>query len=169
MSDEKEGLIYTGIPSKEELEASPGYPPPEVLAKGPTVVIECVQDIPCNPCEAACPKGAILVGEPITNLPRFFPERCDACGLCIPACPGQAIFRIDMTYSEKEAAVSFPYEFLPMPEKGNVVQAVNRAGEVVCEGKVLRVLTPRKYDRTAVITLAVPKELAMEVRSMRRL
>jgi thioredoxin reductase/Fe-S-cluster-containing hydrogenase component 2 len=165
----REGILATGIPSREELEASPGYPSAEDLARGPMVVIECVQDIPCNPCEAACPKGAIFVGNPITNLPIFYAEKCDACGRCIPICPGQAIFRVNMTYSEDKASVAFPYEFLPMPEKGDIVRSVNRAGEVVCEAEVLRVQRPKGFDRTAVVTVVVPKNLAMEVRSMKRL
>jgi len=169
IENRKPGVAETGIPSLEELRASPGYPSEEALQRGPMVVIECVQDIPCDPCEAACPHKAISVGRPITNLPVFFEDKCDACGLCIPACPGQAIFRVDMTYSEEEATVAFPWEFLPYPEKDAVVEAVNRAGEVVCQGRVVRVLKPKRYDRTAVVTLAVPKRWAMEVRSMKRL
>lgn len=163
------GILATGILSREELEASPGYPNVEDLARGPMVVIECVQDIPCDPCQAACPNGAIFVGDPITNLPVFYAEKCDACGRCIPICPGQAIFRVDMTYSQDKASVAFPYEFLPMPEKGDIVQGVNRAGEVVCEAEVLRVQQPKGFDHTAVITVVVSKDLAMEVRSMKRL
>ena len=165
----QDGVLTTGIPSQAELEASPGYPSAEALARGPIVVIECVQDIPCNPCELVCPNSAIHVGEPITNLPVFVAEECDACSQCIPICPGQAIFRVDMTYSENRAAVSFPYEFLPMPVAGDAVQGVNRAGEVVCDAEVLRVQRPKTFDLTAVVTLAVPKELAMVVRSMKRL
>ena len=165
---EEEGIRTTGIPSEEELEASPGYPEAEALRRGPVVVIECVQDIPCNPCEAACPKGAIKVGDPITSLPIFDAEKCNGCGTCIPICPGQAIFRVDMTYSEDKASVSFPYEFLPLPKKGDTVQGVNRAGEVVCDAVVLRVQQPKGFDHTAVITLSVPKHLAMKVRSLKR-
>jgi hypothetical protein len=54
-----------------------------------------------------------------------------------------------------------------MPEKGDIVQAVNRAGKVVCEAKVLRVQQPKGFDRTAVITVVVPQDLAMEVQSMK--
>ncbi len=168
-ADTPGGLRTTGIPTKEELEASPGFPGVEALSNGPMVVIECVQDIPCNPCESACPRGAVVVGDPITNLPVFYPEKCDACGTCIPICPGQAIFRVDTAYSEGKATVSFPYEFLPLPGKGDVVEGVNRAGEVVCDAQVLRVQQPRSFDHTAVITVVVPRELAMEVRSMKRL
>ncbi len=166
---DKKGLRATGIPSREELESSPGYPAQEALATGPMVLIECVQDIPCNPCEGACPRGAISVGNPITNLPVFFADRCDGCGGCIPLCPGQAIFRIDMTYSEEKATVSFPYEFSPLPQKGDTVKGVNRAGETVCDAEVLRVQKPKRFDHTVVITIAVPKNRAMEVRSIKRL
>lgn len=169
MKSMQDGVLTTGIPSQAELEASPGYPSAAALARGPIVVIECVQDIPCNPCELVCPNNAIHIGEPITNLPVFLADECDACSQCIPICPGQAIFRVDMTYTEEQAAVSFPYEFLPMPEAGNVVQGVNRSGDVLCDAEVLRVQQPRSFDLTAVITVAVPKNLAMEVRSMVRL
>ncbi|OGP93778.1 MAG: 4Fe-4S ferredoxin [Deltaproteobacteria bacterium RBG_16_48_10] len=169
MKTDKKGLKATGVPSKEELEASPGYPHQEALDRGPIVVIECIQDIPCNPCEPACPSGAIFVGNPITNLPVFFPDKCDGCGRCIPLCPGQAIFRVDMTYSKENATVSFPYEFLPLPQKGDRVKGVNRAGEVLCNAEVLRVQNPKGFDHTAVITIVVPKDLAMEVRTIKRL
>lgn len=165
----KEEIRTKGVPSKEELEASPGYPKSDFLAKGPIVVIECVQDIPCNPCEAACRNKAIVVGNPITNLPVFYADKCDGCGACIPICPGQAIFRVDMTYGEGKATVSFPYEFLPLPKKGDIVHAVNRNGRTVCEAEVLRVQQPKSFDHTAVITIVVPKDLAMEIRSIKRL
>ncbi len=165
----KEGIRITGIPSKDELEASPGYPEPGDLARGPIAVIECVQDIPCNPCETACQKEAIKVGNPITRLPVFYPEKCDGCGNCIPGCPGQAIFRVDMTYDKDKATVSFPYEYIPLPNKGDMVQGVDRAGKTVCKARVLRVRKPGKFEGTTVITVVVPGEFAMEVRSMERL
>ena len=34
-------------------------PPPERLERGPVIIIECVENIPCNPCVDACPKGVI--------------------------------------------------------------------------------------------------------------
>ena len=164
----REGILTTGIPSKKELEVSPGYPKADSLVKGPIAVIECVQDIPCNPCEGACPKGAIKVGNPITNLPAFYPDKCNGCGNCIPICPGQAIFLVDMNFQIDKTAVSFPYEFLPLPKKGDLVQGVSRDGHVVCEANVLRIQQPKSFDHTAVITVVVPKDLAMEVRSIKR-
>ena len=52
---------------------------------------------------------------------------------------------------------------------GDTVDAVSRAGEVICKGRVMRVNKPAAYAGTAVIRLRVPMEYADEVRSMKRL
>lgn len=159
----------TGTMSPNDLKASPGYPAKKDLTKGPVVVIECTEEIPCDPCETVCNRGAIVVGEPITNLPRLDPEKCNGCGLCIPICPGLAIFLIDAAYSEKEAAISFPHEYVPLPKEGDEVEAVNRKGKVVCTGRVLKVRNPQRHDHTPVITIAVPKQYLHDVRGIKRL
>lgn len=149
-----------------ELATSPGYPAQARLRAGPCAVIECVELIPCNPCEPACPHGAIFVGQPITNLPRLDPAKCTGCGLCLAACPGLAIFLVDMSRHDGQAAVSLPYEYLPLPRKGDRLTAVDRAGVSRCEAVVERVLTPARNDRTAVVTVLVPLELAEEIRGL---
>ena len=156
-----------GIASLAELRASPGYPSEQRLESGPVAVIECIQEIPCNPCEHACRFHAIVVGEPIINLPRLMEDRCKGCGECIPACPGLAIFLVDRAYSTDEAAVWLPYEFLPLPEVGFAVEALDRRGERVCRGTVIRVANPERNDNTAVVTVAVPKRCSDRVRSLR--
>lgn len=161
----REGIAFAGVPSKEELKNAPGVPTKKRLNKGPVAVIECLQVIPCNPCTAACPFGAITMKE-FPSLPYLDEEKCVGCGLCISACPGQAIFVIDKTYSDAEALVSFPYEFLPLPEVGMKVDAVNREGKVVAGGKVIRVKSDKNYDHTLVVTIAVPKEWTDEVRGI---
>lgn len=83
-----EGVRFTGIPSAEELRGASGIPSQERMKKGPVAVIECVQEIPCNPCENACPFGAIKIGDPITNLPVLDGEKCTGCGTCVAMCPG---------------------------------------------------------------------------------
>ena len=163
-----QGVARTGIPSEEELHSSPGYPRPEDFDKGAIAVIECVQEIPCNPCELACQQGAIVVGEPITNLPRLDANRCTGCGLCVAICPGQAIFLVHKRYSNDESLVTFPFEYLPLPQEGDSVRAVNRAGQVMCSAKVVKVRTPRAFDRTAVITIAIPRAFVDQVRGIER-
>ncbi len=164
-----ECITTTGVPSEDELLSSPGYPLAENFEQGPIAVIECVQEIPCNPCEEACPNGCIVVGEPITNLPRFDASECTGCGLCIAACPGQAIFVVHLHYSDDESLIMVPFEFLPLPETGSTVNAVNRAGEVVCQARVLKVRNPAGFDRTAVVSLLVHKAFAHQVRGLERL
>ena len=55
-----------------------------------------------------------------------------------------------------------------MPKKGDIVDAVNRAGETVCKGTVTNVKNPVAYKNTCVVTIAVPKAFINEVRSMKR-
>lgn len=158
-----------GFPDAAERRATPGYPSEEDLARKGCAVIECVQEIPCNPCETVCPYHAIEVGQPITNLPALSAEACRGCGLCVAACPGQAIFLVDKTYRPGEALVGFPYEYLPLPKVGDTVTAVDRTGKEVGPAKVVRVVLTKQSDRTPVVYLAVPVEATDEVRSMRRL
>lgn len=163
------GIIYDGYPSMDEIKEANGWPDEERFAKGPVAVVECVQQIPCNPCESACPLHAIHIGEPITNTPQVDREKCIGCGMCVAACPGLAIFLVDKSYSETEATVSFPFEYDPLPEEGTEIDALSRAGEYVCKGRVIKVMNPKKNDHTPVVTIAIPKEHADTVRTMRRL
>jgi Fe-S-cluster-containing hydrogenase component 2 len=138
------------------------------MLEGPVVVIECIQEIPCNPCEEACPKEAITVGSPITNLPQLDEEKCIGCGLCLSSCPGLAIFLVDLAYSDELATVAFPYEYLPLPEVRQRVTTVDRAGKPVCEGEVVKVTDAGAADRTPIITVAISSKYAGEVRGILR-
>ena len=84
-----EGIKHSGALSAEEIMIV--LPNAERLRKGPVAILECVQEIPCNPCEKACPFGAITVGEDITALPRIDREKCTGCGACLKVCPVAAI------------------------------------------------------------------------------
>ena len=164
----KSGVQYTGFVSLEELERSSGCPSRERLEKGPVAVIECVQEIPCNPCEAACPFGAISVGQPITATPRLDSELCTGCGQCIAPCPGLAIFKVHKHYSEQGALVEFPYEYLPLPEKGDTVPLGGRDGAFVSQGTVLRIRRGKERDKTTIVSVLVPKEHCMTIRTICR-
>lgn len=164
----KAGVKFTGIPSEEELYSSPGVPSDERLDKGPIAFIECVQEIPCNPCEKACPFGAITVGRPITNLPQLDGEKCTGCGVCIAQCPGLAIFRVHKNYTETTALVDFPYEYLPLPEVGEIVPCGDRSGAYVADGKVISVKNPKAYDGTTVIRVEIPKDYCKIIRTICR-
>lgn len=162
-------LKITGAPSLEELKASPAFPTPEQLRRGPIAVIECIEEIPCNPCEASCPRHAIIIGDPITNLPTLDVEKCVGCGKCVSACPGLAIYIKDYTYSDDACSISFPYEYFPLPEKGDTVEMVDRHGKTICLGTVLRVNNAASNDHTAVVSAAYPKEFFEDIVNIRRL
>lgn len=165
----KDCIVTTGIPSAEELAACPGIPPQERMKKGRVAVIECVQEIPCNPCEDACKTGAITVGSQITSLPVLDSDKCTGCGLCIAGCPGLAIFVVDKSRQDGKAVVEFPFEYLPLPAKGDTVTAVSRSGEEVCAAEVLSVKQSKAFDGTTIVSLLIPMEHADTVRSMKRL
>lgn len=158
-------LAKNGYLDMEEVLDIPGFPGMETLAKKKCVVIECQQNIPCNPCEAACPHHAITIGEPITNLPVVDPEKCIGCGLCVAQCPGQACFLVDQT-AEDYDTVTLPYEYYPLPEKNQEVYGLSRSGEYLVKAIVVRVIMTKKNDRTAVVEVKVPKGYGMKVRNI---
>jgi Fe-S-cluster-containing hydrogenase component 2/bacterioferritin-associated ferredoxin len=160
-------LAKEGIIDIAKLKKSESFPSEKRFKEGPVAIIECLEEIPCNPCEFICPEKAIKVGKPIANLPRFFEDKCTGCGLCVPHCPGLAIFIVDLTYSEDEAVVQFPYEFLPLPNVGDEVDAVDREGAIITRAKVKAVRNPKKFNKTPVVSLIVPKKFVMEVRGIK--
>jgi ferredoxin len=155
-----QNLLRHGYLLEEELGRFPG-----VLSGGQGVrpVIECTQNIPCNPCQDACKKGCISIGERISSLPVVNPVSCVACGMCVAACSGQAIFLVEEK-DEKYAEVTLPYEFLPLPQPGQKGRALDRAGNVVCEAEIVEAKTLKAFDRTCVLTMRVPRDRAMSAR-----
>lgn len=138
-------------------------PSPERRAKGPYAVIECFQEIPCNPCSISCPFDAILPMEDINELPRLVLDLCTGCGICAGVCPGLAIFIVDESKGDGTARISIPYEFVPLPQKGDQVLALDREGQPVSEAQVLRVQKGKK-NGTPLVTLEVPQDLAHTIR-----
>lgn len=158
-------LINDGIPAKGDLKKV--TPTDERFAEGPVAIVECFQEIPCNPCIKACKRGAITMPGDINDLPAVDTGLCNGCGICISFCPGLAIFVVDKTYSEELALIKLPYEYVPVPEIGQSVTALDRAGEKTGYFEVVKVTSGGKKNKTYTISLAVPQELAMEVRDIK--
>ena len=158
-------LENTGIPTSDIIETK--FPSDERLAKGPVVVVECYQNIPCNPCYTACRRGAIKPFEDINNLPDVDHELCNGCTLCVSNCPGLAIMVVDATYSDTESVIKIPYEFIPLPQEGQTVTALDRAGQPVCEAKVVKVQNAKVQDKTPVVSIAFDKQYLKTVRNFR--
>ena len=154
-------LLQKGYLDDNEIYRYPGV----TKKKGLHPVIECSQNIPCNPCQDACKFNCILVGKDIISLPKAAEDsKCTGCGMCVAGCSGQAIFLVNEDYDETSASVTLPYEFLPLPKEGDRGFAKSRSGENICEAEVISVKTSPAYDRTNLLTMKVPKEMAMKAR-----
>jgi len=145
-----------GVLSKKEIK----LPSKEQLERG-VAIIECVQEIPCNPCIDSCPVNAISMKD-INALPVTDYNKCIGCGKCVGVCPGLAIFLIKIKGGR--ALITLQYEFLPVPEVGGKVKALDRDGDVVGNAIVKRVI---KKGKTMVITVEASEDLAMDIRNIR--
>lgn len=155
-------LLARGFVTEEELQA---FPAASSSAAGIHPVIECTQNIPCDPCQDACKFGCIKVGQNITKLPMVDPAHtCTGCGMCVACCSGQAIFLVDETYEPGFATVGIPYEFVPYPEPGSRGTALDRSGAPVCQAEVVSCKATRAMDKTALLTMKVPVEYASTAR-----
>ena len=110
---------------------------------------------------------SLMPFEDINDTPRIDYTKCTGCTMCVAKCPGLACFVVDLTYGgPDEALMKLPYEMLPVPAVGAEVECLDRTGEVVSRGKVIRVMEPWK-DKTLVVHVSVPKALVMDIRAIR--
>lgn len=154
-------LLQKGFVAEDEIERFPGV----TRQAGIHPVMECTQNIPCNPCQDACPKGCITIGENITSLPVVDTNHtCVGCGMCVASCSGQAIFLVNEEVEPGYGEVTMPYEFLPLPKTGEKGIALGRDGKKVCEAVVTNVRTAKAFDHTSLLTIKVPNEMLMKAR-----
>jgi Fe-S-cluster-containing hydrogenase component 2/bacterioferritin-associated ferredoxin len=139
----------------------------EKAEKGPVAVVDCREEIPCNPCEDACVRGAIVVGEDICATPRFDASDCNGCGRCVAICPGMAVFMLDRSSKDGNARVTLPYEMCGEMTLGEDALAVDEEGKALGRGKIVSVKRMGKADRTVLVTLEVPEEWSLKVRGVR--
>ena len=146
----------TGILTVKNLQK----PSKEHLCKG-VAILECVQEIPCNPCVDSCPVHAISMKD--VNAPPVNDfDRCIGCTKCVGVCPGLAIFVVKV--KDDTAWVTLPYEFVPSPKVGNVVKALDRAGSIQGDAVVTKVV---KQGKTLVLTIEIESRLAMDIRNIK--
>lgn len=154
-------LLENGFVAREEIERFPGV----TRKVGIHPVMECTQNIPCNPCQDACPKGCITIGSNITSLPVVDGSKeCIGCGMCVASCSGQAIFLVNEEVEPGFGEVTLPYEFLPLPKIGEKGMALGRDGKEVCEAVVTNVRTSKAFDHTSLLTIRVPEDQVMNAR-----
>ena len=64
--------------------------------------------------------------------------------------------------------VVMPYELLPYPEEGEKGTACGRDGQPLCEAEVISCRTSPAFDKTALLSICVPKDMSMRARFFRR-
>lgn len=157
-------LLEKGYVAEDEIERYPGV----THTVGIHPVMECTQNIPCNPCQDACPRGCISIGDNITSLPVVKTDvKCVGCGMCVASCSGQAIFLVDEETEPGYGTVTMPYEFFPLPEAGEKGIALGRDGRKVCDAEVVGVKTSKAFDHTNLLTIRVPSDMTMKARFYR--
>jgi len=155
-------LEKTGIPTQEQVEAV--FPDTKRLNHGPVAVIECFQPIPCDPCATSCPQQAIRPFADINDMPIIDTDKCNGCGICIAKCPGLAIMVVDFTWSDSHALVKMPYEFTPLPQTGETVHALDRAGKIIADAQVVQTTMPP--NKTPIISISIGKDMVKLVRNI---
>ena len=156
-------LKINGIVSKELIEAKLDAVVNSKKRSG--AILECYQEIPCNPCSTSCPFDAIKVEPDINQTPVIDYDLCTSCGICVYNCPGLAIFVVDL--NKDKALFKISYELLPIPEKGMIVKGVNRAGVVICDALVVRVQNSKAQDHTVLLHVEVDKKYYEEFVTVR--
>jgi hypothetical protein len=76
---------------------------------------------------------------------------------------------VDESLENGRARVTVPYEFLPLPEKGETIIALDRSGKALGEALVTGVRKTEKMDETSLVAMEVPREWSMRARGLTRI
>lgn len=156
-------LEQTGIPNQAQIEAA--HPDASYLIK-PKAVLECFEEIPCNPCETSCPVGAITIGDDINRRPVLDPALCTGCGQCVHSCPGLAIHVVSV--NDGKALFKIPYEMPDVPKPGDVWDGIGRDGRRVCDARILSIAEKPAYGKTKVLHVETSRDHVYDFITVRR-
>jgi glycine/D-amino acid oxidase-like deaminating enzyme/thioredoxin reductase/Fe-S-cluster-containing hydrogenase component 2 len=120
----------------------PYLPVGKRIFERPFVLIDCLYGFACNPCEFACPHGAITKNSTST-VPQIDFEKCIGCMDCVYQCPGLAIFG----YNLKKDWLYLPVEYDVM--EGDEVYLVSNKGVILGEGVLVKVLNKENKTNIA--------------------
>lgn len=167
MSNDKLNALQRGYHKREELEEFGVLPPEEIVKQKRVALIECVEEIPCNPCAVVCRVDAIQK-EGLCALGTVDWDKCTGCTLCVAVCPGLCIYL--QSIKDGKGYVTMPYELLPAPKVGMKVQLMDRSGAVVGEGNIVMPTYQAKgdaYPRWVVTVEMDDPALSYEVRAIK--
>ena len=166
MSKEELNALQRGYHRRDELEEFKVLPPEETVKEKRVALIECVEEIPCNPCAVVCRLDAIEK-EDLCTPGTVDWEKCSGCTMCVAVCPGLSIFLQQI--KDGKGYVTMPYEVLPAPKVGMTVKLMDRSGTVVGEGKIVNPTYQAKgdaYPRWVVTVEMDDPALSYEVRAI---
>lgn len=157
-------LNKTGVPTIEQIKSV--FPDESILNRS-KVIIECYEEIPCNPCSTSCPFDAIYIPNDINTRPQVHYNKCTGCGICVYSCPGLAI--INVKTEDNTCLFKIPYEFVPYPEVNEIMHAINRNGDIIGTCTLEKITITKKQDKTALLSVRVNKKLLYEFITVRRI
>jgi NADPH-dependent 2,4-dienoyl-CoA reductase/sulfur reductase-like enzyme/ferredoxin len=159
--------VLKSKPGKTEKEEPPG---PET---GVFPVLHCVQEIPCDPCTAVCPRDLIKIDPAdIRGLPTFLVhgdgKDCTGCEKCVAICPGLAVTLVDFRKDAEFPTVAISYEFLKESLKaGDRVSVLDTEGASLGKVEVIAVKAIKANDRTVIVKVRAPKAYAKRIAGIR--
>ena len=152
------------------LKSKPGPSIEELMPEsvvGVIPVFHCTQEIPCDPCSALCPHGLIEINRSdIRAVPQFVGNGycCEVCERCVAGCPGLAITLVDYRNNPDFPIVSIPFEFTSdLIRARERVTVLDTTGVVLGDYEVMHVHAIPSSDRTLIVQVQVPKEIAAKV------
>ncbi len=171
----EEEVPDTWVQMAEVLKSKPGKVSPEHFSENEGDVypaFHCLQEIPCDPCVAACPRRLIRIEGDIRYIPTFVakdPEKgCTGCERCVMLCPGLAITLVDCRQDAEYPTVTLPYEFLRESiEVGDRVTVLDTEGRALGEVEVVGVKARKANDRTIAVQVRAPRAYAKRIAGLR--
>ena len=120
---------------------SPSLPDPKRMMAKPFVQIDCLYGFACNPCEFACPHGAITKTS-TSAVPNIDYDKCIGCMDCVYQCPGLAIFGYNLAKNWLFLPIEYPAEI------NAEVYLVDNQGAKLGKGIIEKIL--KKANKTNV-------------------